>query len=183
MTQDKRNILVKNKDTLAKYSTILINLAYVIALGISAIILRGESFNKELAISFAPSIFSILAQFILTPPAQDLEGAKKHLLKVASENGDPEELQKMIDDITVHISAQPSARSEPIHQETREITIEPEITAPSPVPSTPTPIQPPRLALPSKSIPKPPARAPRVPMSVYMHESGEIEYTPRVEPQ
>lgn len=182
MTQDKRNILVKNKDTLAKYSTILINLAYVIALGISAIILRGESFNKELAISFAPSIFSILAQFVLTPPAQDLEGAKKHLLRVASENGDPEELQKMIDDITVHISAQPSARSEPTHQETREITIEPEIAPSPPSPSPPTPV-PPRLALQSKSIPKPPPRAPRVPMSVYMHESGEIEYTPRVEPQ
>lgn len=201
MNPEKRNVILKNKDKIAKYSTICINLFYCIALGVSAIVLQGQSFSKELAISFAPSLISIVAQFLLSIPSNDIEIAKKHFLTVASEIDNPDALEKVLDDINITISAQSSARksSEPI-AEAREIaghtTVEMS-TSPdddySPKPAA-------TRSMTSASVPKleyarplPPQRPPKspvpkqrdaVPMNAYYYpDDGTFDITPRHPPQ
>ena len=97
-----RNTLQKNKDVIMKYVAIVINLIYIISLGISSIVLGNSKVTPELAYSFAPSVISIVCGILTQTPENDILRLTEKMKLVMGETGDRVIIEKCISEIASH---------------------------------------------------------------------------------
>lgn len=136
----KPNWLKRNKDNLAKYTTILINICFVVGISIGILV---SAVNPLIGIVSLPSLLTVIFQTVLKTQPSKLENMKKLLMEKIKDENDKSIVEKTYKDVLCQYNESLNGNSQQNTARSVEATHEPinEDVNNTPLPSARLPVK------------------------------------------